>query len=252
MPQLRQLKVQQAIDDNNIDKAVELLKQGIKEAQDNNEHGILDKWLKQLMMLAYQHNLPKLVQEYGYQLIFHNNRLDIDNYQFWQDSFSAKDWQQEIAIKQNLLLAEVTKQKEDIYSAIERDTKNCIGINTGRANSNLAKLAVLYDHEQQDSDLLNLLKKYPQQNLLDQYCEKLASLDSDWLINHYRQYWQQQVEKVDGRKEYNALAQHIRQIAKRVPKGKENWQKMVYAWQQRFSQHPRKPALLDELGKIDW
>ena len=100
--------------------------------------------------------------------------------------------------------------------------------------------------------MIELLKSYPHASLLKDYQDQIIAADAAWLIDFYKQQWTQRIEQVNGRKEYKELAGDIQRMLAALPAATTMWKPLVKEWQRRFSEYPRKPALLDELSKIHW
>lgn len=239
LPKIRQIMVNNCLKDGHIEQAIHLIQDGIDVAKKRNHNGTVKDWESQLINIAekYPTNIDKnsLVRKYHFEQVFRYGSINEPNYHAWKATFTNEEWLKERDKLQAQLLEKLPKPDNSVrYSVFD-------------SHSDVAQLAQFYDLEQQEQLLVALLKRHQKTGLLMKYASILAKYDSDWLTEIFKQKWQKSIEQVNSRTEYAELSKQISQMLTAVPAGKAVWQPMVEAWKERFR---RKPALLDELGKI--
>ncbi|MFW2176742.1 MULTISPECIES: SWIM zinc finger family protein [unclassified Moraxella] len=223
LPKIRQLKIDRLLQKSQFDEAIALINEGIRTTKFQNQQ---TTWYEQLVQIGEQINDVKLVREISEILTFNNYELNKKYMAIWKNTFDNKDWEQVRNTTQNQLLK---AKKYEI-------------------------LAKFYDLEGQDNELVNLLKKLGMKYLIDKYADKIAKQDMTWLIDFYRKSWQQRIDHLSSRKEYQTFATEISQAMAQFPQGKSAWTASVQHWITQFStktaNRGRKPALVEELSKI--
>ena len=249
LPAIRRLLIQRAVDLGELDIAVNLLNKGVDIALEKRHAGTVSEWQKQLvdMLTSTEHlstvsdDMTAIIRENCKALAFdRSSMIDKFYYKKWRDSYQSMEWQQVIGAEQQRLQQVINHSAQQG----KRPFSN--------TNAEFEILAQIYALEKQTEDLVNLLKGSTNIRLLQQYHAQIIAVDTPWLIQFYTQHWAQRIEMVLTRKEYHALAQDIHQMINQLPSAIAIWQPLVNEWQIRFSENPKKPALLDELSKIRW
>ncbi len=248
LPKIRRLLIDKALNLGEVDLAVRLISQGIDIAKEEGHTGTVIKWQKQLVNvvlqagdLPVQTDMTEIIRQNCKSLAFDGLRsIDKYHYKKWRDSYQPDEWQQVIGAEQDLLKRSMKK------SNLQSTYPFYIG------GSELSLLAQIYRLEADTEALVNLLKSYPNASLLKEYQTPVIAADADWIIAFYAQQWTLRIEQVGERKEYKELAQDIQRMLNALPAGAGVWKPLFDEWHLRFNEHPRKPALLDELSKIRW
>ncbi len=248
LPKIRRLLIDKALSLGEVNLAVRLISQGINIAKQEGHTGTVIQWQKQLVKVALQAS-DSLMSEDMTEIIRQNckalaidglRRIDEYYYKKWQDSYPPDEWRRVIGAEQARLKRLINRHHPQPTHPFH------IG------SFELSLLAQIYRLEADTKALVNLLKSYPNASLLKEYQSQIIAANADWLIDFYSQQWTQRIEQVGGRKEYKELAGDIGHMLDALPAGAKIWRPLVDEWQLRFSEYPRKPALLDELSKIRW
>lgn len=248
LPSIRHLLIKRALDLGALDIVLSLLHKGITIAEENGHAGTVTEWQKQLVdiltqtdHLSVDADTTAIIRQNCKALAFdRGSMIDEPYYKQWRETYQPDEWQQVISAEQERLKQSIKKS--------ESQTKPLFIV----TNSKLEMLAQIYGLEKQTEALVALLKCHPNAKLLKQYQAQIIDIDAPWLIAFYAQRWTQMIESINGRKAYKELAQDIQRMIDDLPSGIAVWQPLVDKWQTRFSEHPRKPALLDELSNIRW
>lgn len=227
LPKIRQLKIDNLLENAQFEQAIALVKDAIATSQNRN---IVIDWHKLLLKIAQQTDNRQLIREQAEILAFYSAYIDTTAFEIWRQTFDNTTdnvtWQTVKNAKQQALLKA----------------------------QNFITLAKFYQLEQQDSELVTLIKNLSDKYLVDTYAKFMAEQDMVWLIDFYRKSWQQRIDNLANRKEYQAFANEIARAMHQFPQGKTAWTASVQDWISQFSTKTatrgRKPALVEELSKI--
>lgn len=248
LPKIRGLLIDKALSLGEVNLAVRLISQGIDIAKEEGHTGTVIKWQKQLVNvilqagdLPVQTDMTEIIRQNCKSLAFDGLRkIDEYYYKKWRDSYPPDEWQTVISAQQDSLRRLIQRHNPQPTHSFQ------VG------GFELFLLAQTYSLEADTKALIELLKSYPHASLLKDYQDQIIAADAAWLIDFYKQQWTQRIEQVNGRKEYKELAGDIQRMLAALPAATTMWKPLVKEWQRRFSEYPRKPALLDELSKIHW
>ncbi|QRO12476.1 hypothetical protein I6J32_07395 [Moraxella osloensis] len=237
---IRLLFVKECLEHGQVTQAITLINEGIALAKQQNYPGIIHYWEEQLLAIAQQYptdiDTTAIYRKHHFESAFRYGNFDKHSFLAWKATFSLDEW--ELAKKQaQAKLIRDLPATDDLWR---------------RGDASITQLAAFYAIENEQTALIALTKKYPIDKLLFDYHDILMDADKDWLIKTFIGQLKNRIEKVASRSEYAELARYIQTIIALLPDDKMPFKQLVEAWQLRFSSKPKKPALLDELSKINW
>jgi hypothetical protein len=198
--------------EKNDQKVIELSKEG--EVQDQRYPGLLSKW-KKFRYIAYK-NLSLKEEQYLLAKEF-----------LFQGDFSYYKELKELS----------SESKEEFYTNLKEELKTA---NSWQARSMFLKLI---DEENDVEELLLFVRSNPR--YIEEYANKLFNHDKEGVEEIYRGYIQAAASSSSNRKAYQTVC-HILINYKKIA-GKPKQVKLI---DELMELHKRRPAFLDELGKI--
>lgn len=91
IPDFRETAVQQAIDAKDFAKARQLLREGVRLAEQQSLPGILNRWRVRLLEIAYQLNEPPAIRS-ELEWLFQNNHFSLEYYRQLKAAHSPEEW----------------------------------------------------------------------------------------------------------------------------------------------------------------
>ena len=221
----RQIRVQQALAENNPDKAEKLILDGIKVAQQDDAPGTVHQWKDQLLELykqqkeAFKYN--KLARE-----LFVENTSNINYFKTYKQTSPKDGWSN----KRNKLIAELKNKKRGYYSGISLDD-----------------LAQIYIEEQMIDELFEIVRSSNSIHTIMKYTNHLKSKYPAELLEYYKAAIEIQAEQT-GRNVYVSLANYLKQMAKLkggLPAAKALKESLL-------DKYKNRPAMKEEFRKLKW
>lgn len=221
----RQIRVQQALSENNPEKAEKLILDGIGVAQQDDAPGTVHQWKDQLLELYRQQKetfkYHKLARE-----LFVENTSSINYFKIYKQTSPKEGWPG----KRNKLIAELKNTKRGYYSGISLDD-----------------LAQIYIEEQMIDELFEIVRFSNSIHTIMRYTNHLKEKYPAELVEYYRAAIEIQAEST-GRHVYIELVQYLKQMAKLkggLPAAKALKESLL-------DKYKNRPAMKEEFRKLSW
>mgnify|MGYP003638218387 CR=1 FL=1 len=221
----RQMRVQQALSENNHNKAEKLILDGIKVAQEDDAPGTVHQWKDQLLELYKQQNeafkYNKLARE-----LFVENTSNINYFKIYKQTSPKDGWED----KRNKLIAELKNKKRGYYSGVSQDD-----------------LAQIYIEEQMMDELFEIVRSSNSIHTLMKYTNHLKEKYPAELVEYCGAAIEIQAEQT-GRNVYISLVNYLKQMAKLnggLPAAKALEESLL-------GKYKNRPAMKEEFRKLNW
>jgi putative SWIM zinc finger domain protein len=217
LPKFRQIAVEQTVGQKDWTEAERLLREGISIAEDEGTLGTAHKWKLQLFDVLKE--TGKNVREIAADLAF-STSLSLPHYEAWKATFSTAEWPHEF----NRLLARLSGQ----YSL----------------------QAEILEHEQEFDRLLALLQQhllllYP----MDRFAPSFPEPYHDRIVACYLKIFAAEINKASNRKQYRQLLNQLKTLRRQYSAQRQVIEDFANEIRERYSEKPRRPALLEELDR---
>jgi uncharacterized Zn finger protein len=221
----RKIRVQEALSENNPEKAEKIILDGIKVAEQDNAPGTVHQWKDQLLELYRQ---QKETFKYNNQAreLFIENTSDIKYFRIYKQTSPKNGWE----AKRNKLIAELKNKKRGYYSGIFLDD-----------------LAQVYIEEQMIEELFEIVSSSNSIHTIMKYTNHLKSKYPAELLEYYKAAIEIQAEQT-GRNVYASLVNYLKQMAKLkggLPAAKALKESLL-------DKYKNRPAMKEEFGKLNW
>jgi hypothetical protein len=217
--------------------AKKIIHEGIQLAEEKSHPGTVSHWQKELLRIAVLEKDTIAIRYYTKYFAF-DHGFSLDYYNQWKNTFAAPEWKATI--------------DEHIDKTIEAVIKEW-GKNK-RWNSAhpplLRNLAPIYIQEKQWDKLLALVQQENNLSTTLEYHPYLAKEYPSELLTIYLPALEEDGVRASNRGEYVELVQKMKKIMNDIPQGKEKVLFVATQLKERFSTKPRRPAMVEELGKI--
>ena len=216
LPQFRQIAVEQAVGQQDWAEAERLLRKGISIAEDEGTLGTLHKWKLQLFDVLKK--TDKNVREIAADLAF-STSLSLPHYEAWKATFPAAEWPHEF----NRLLARLSGQ----YSL----------------------QAEILEHEQELDRLLALLQQHLSLYMMEHFAPSFPEPYNDQIVAFYLKIFAAEINKASNRKQYRQLLNQLKTLRRQYSGQRQAMEDFADEIRERYSEKPRRPALLEELAR---
>jgi uncharacterized Zn finger protein len=221
----RQMRVQQALSENNHDKAEKLILDGIKVAQEDDAPGTVHQWKDQLLELYKQQDEAFKYNQLAREL-FIENTSNINYFKIYKQTSPKDGWED----KRNKLIAELKNKKRGYYPGISLDD-----------------LAQIYIEEQMMDELFGIVRSSNSIHTLMKYTNHLKEKYPAELVEYYGAAIKIQAEQT-GRNVYTSLVSYLKQMAKLnggLPAAKALKASLL-------DQYKNRPAMKEEFRNLNW
>ncbi|MGB1010446.1 MAG: SWIM zinc finger family protein [Thiolinea sp.] len=195
----REYFVQQAIDENNISKARQLIEEGIAIAERENSLGVVNRWREMLLAMAEQSDdLPAVRQEL--LRLMENCWFRLDLYKKYKSTYTAQEWETE---------------RHKLYETIQAK------------GANVDVLATILDEENELEPLFRLIhaQKHGAISLFKRYARRLSAEFPEETVATYVRAIRVNMKQT-GRGVYEQAAKDMEELAT-FPGGKEAMQLLL-------------------------
>ena len=216
LPKFRQIAVEQAVGQQDWAEAERLLREGISIAEDEGTLGTMHKWKLQLFDVLKE--TGKNVREIAADLAF-STSLSLPHYEAWKATFSAAEWPDEF----NRLLARLSGQ----YSL----------------------QAEILEHEQEFDLLLALLQQHLSLYMMERFAPSFPEPYHDRIVACYLKIFAAEINKASNRKQYRQLFNQLKILRRQYSAQRQAMEDFADEIRERYSDKPRRPALLEELAR---
>jgi uncharacterized Zn finger protein len=221
----RKIRVQQALSENNPEKAEKIILDGIKVAEQDNAPGTVHQWKDQLLELYKQQKKAFKYNNLAREL-FVENTSDIKYFRIYKQTSPQNGWED----KRNKLIAELKNKRQGYYSGISLDD-----------------LAQIYIEEQMIEELFEIVSSSNSIHTIMKYTNHLKSKYPAELLEFYKAAIEVQAEQT-GRNVYASLVNYLKQMAKLkggLPAAKALKESLL-------EKYKNRPAMKEEFGKLNW
>ena len=222
----RKIKIDDALAQNDYKSAIELIHQGILQAEKDNYQGIVYRYQIQLLKIYTQQNDQKNIRKIAKDLYF-NHHYSTDDYRTYKNTFSSDEWVDE---REKIISHFTTKQKNYKWGFF--------------FNSNLADV---YIEEQMWKPLLDDVIKADTIEITERYRKYLKKDYSQELLILYYNNILKFSEKT-GREIYSNIVGFLKNMSTLdggLKEAKELMQKLLDMYRNR-------PAMKDEFKSLNW
>ncbi|MEP7318627.1 MAG: SWIM zinc finger family protein [Panacibacter sp.] len=234
--EVRQDEVNKAIAKKDYKLAKQLIKDGIKVAEDKKHPGTVSQWQKELLRIAVIEKDIETVRHYTKYFAF-DGWSDKEYYNQWKNTYHASEW--------TAVIEAVIDEK---IKAITTSHEKNKGKSWQPANPPLLPdLAPIYIEEHYWDRLLALVQKEKGLGTILKYHEYLAKRYPADLLKLYIPAFEYEDTRASQRSEYATLASNMKRVIKDIPEGKAE---ITAITQNLIAKYPRRPAMIDELKKI--
>ncbi|HZH73689.1 MAG TPA: hypothetical protein VFD91_14410, partial [Mariniphaga sp.] len=221
----RKIRVQEALSENNPNKAEKIILDGIKVAEQDNAPGTVHQWKDQLLELYRQQKETFKYNNLAREL-FIENTSDIKYFRIYKQTSPKNGWE----AQRNKLIAELKNKKQGYYSGISLDD-----------------LAQIYIEEQMIEELFEIVSSSNSIHTIMKYTNHLKSKYPAELLEYYKASIEIQAEQT-GRNVYASLVNYLKQMAKLkggLPAAKALKESLL-------EKYKNRPAMKEEFGKLNW
>ena len=221
----RQIRVEQALVDNDPEKAEKLILEGIKIAGQENAPGIVHQWKDKLLELYKQQKetfkYNKLARE-----LFVENTSDIKYFQIYKKTSPKDDW----GDRRKKLIVELKNKKQGYYRGISLDD-----------------LAKIYIEENMIDELFEIVSSSNSIHSIIKYTSHLKLKYPAELLEYYKAAIEIQAENT-GRNVYAEIVGYLKQMAK-LQGGQSEAKSLKESL---LNKYKNRPAMNDEFKKLNW
>lgn len=235
--EIRQKIIDMAIIESDYLRAKNLILEGVEIAQEKNLPGLVSRWFKEFLRVAFLENDIEAIRHYGKYFAFERG-VDAEYYRVWKNTYSPGEWKDLI----DLYIDEKISEAADSYAA-----HRARGWAGQSMLSLLSTVALIYIEENYLDRLLVLVKQEDDLDRILNYHDVLLKEYPSDLLQVYIPAIKKAAENTSDRKQYKVLVKQIKRIVKDIPEGKEVI--LQIAKELKIAYH-RRPAMVEELTKL--
>ena len=219
--EFRKILIDEKIENNEIDKAIKLIQEGIEIAKTDKHPGTEKQWMDQLLAIFLEQNDIQNIRKYSLEL-YYENRSILAYYRTYKNTWNVSDWR--------------VKRQEIIEFLQQGEKKPQYGFSLNSA------LADLYEEEKMYDELYQMVIKAPAIRALSHYSPCLKNKYSGELLTLYKTSIENYLYRNTGRSAYVSAAGYIKEMLK-LNNGKEFVNSMLANLIQEYK---NRPAMKDE------
>lgn len=223
--EIRQLKVNGAIQEKNFKNAEELIIKGIEIGYQEKLEGIVHQWKDQLLKLYDQQNESFKYNSLAREL-FIENTSDVQYFRAFKKSSHGQDWTEQ----RNRLIAELKSLNKGYQIGIP-----------------LYDLAQVYIEEQMIKELFELVSSSNNIYSIVKYTDLLKEEYSAELLKLYKTEIEKEAVQT-GRHVYTSIVTHLIKMSK-LKDGKSAARELKRAL---LEEYKNRPAMKEEFRKLNW
>lgn len=217
--EIRTQEIEIAFENNNLDRVMELAKDGIN-CDEKDKPGLAKDWYDWLLKVALAQNDTSNIIKYARYRLINSFGAKMDYYEILKDTIETENW---YPFLEEIIL-EVTPKKNWTYIGLIR---------------------MIYIKEEWWDRLLHMLKQNLSLENIQANEEYLAKDYSDELIEMYNDRIKNYIKRFVGRNHYQTACRYLRRMKKLG--GRDQVEELKEYFR---NQYPKRPALLDELNKV--
>jgi hypothetical protein len=237
-PEIRKIFVDKAIQNDELEKAKTLIKNGIFEAEKLNHSGTVRSWEEQLLAIAQKENDKNWIEYYAKKFYFSG----YDNarfYQIWKSCFSAEDWKVEI----ERVIQQIIKEEQAKKDKHKSDYLFVRMYNDNRFH----RLLPIYLEEKYYDRLLTLTQELPLLANIQQVHNIFKKMYPEELTVLYKEALEKWAMQLEGTGDYSKFCNLLIKIKKDV-KGSETMVNKIV--EDVANLYPKRPSLQKELKRV--
>lgn len=222
----REMKIKQALDQNDFESAIKHLYAGIRQAEKDNHPGNIRQFKDKLLEIYKKQKDQKKIRELSKEL-FYENRNSIDYYRVYKKTYTSEEWEK----VRELLIRSVTINQ----------SKNLLGY---RFQPDLASI---YIEEKMWDRLSKAVQKANRIEITEQYSRYLKNDYPEELVVLYRNGILKYAENT-GRNIYIDIVGYLKNMAKLNGGNVAAKQLMI----ELLETYKNRPAMKDEFRRLNW
>ncbi|MFO7822129.1 MAG: hypothetical protein R6V56_08785 [Lentisphaeria bacterium] len=213
----------------NLQKAIEMIKEGVEIAEKEDLPGVVINWKEQLLNIYQKQKDTTNIRKWALDLFFNSRREPMKYYKIYKNTFNAKEWTNERnRIVQQLLEQEKAPPRFGSYG--------------------YTPLTEVYIEEKMWDELFRWVKTSPNIRMLNEYLPYLKNDYASELLPLYRKAIIREAEKASKRNEYKTLTYYIKKMED-IPGGEDQAPELA---RELINKHSNRPAMKDELRKAGY
>ena len=226
---LRQIMVDRQRKNGNVQKAIDLIKEGLEIAEKDDLSGVIINWKEQLLNIYQEQKDTANIRKWALDLFFNSLREPMKYYKIYKNTFNAKEW---------------TNERNRIVQQLREEEKAPPRL----GNYGYTPLTEVYIEEKMWEELFRWVKASPNIRKLNEYLPYLKNDYASELLPLYRKAIIREAEKASKRNEYKAIAYYIKKM-ENIPGGAGQATELV---QELLRKHSNRPAMKDEFRKAGY
>ncbi|RYZ54096.1 MAG: hypothetical protein EOP49_05875 [Sphingobacteriales bacterium] len=235
---IRMIRLEIRISQKNFTDAKNLINEGIRIARAKKHPGTIAQWEKQLLRIAKLEKDIAAIRHYTKKFAF-DRGLSTEYYREWKATFTKTEWTKEI--------------EEHIAATIDQQTEKWMKMKGHWKPDHpplLDHLGRIYIEEKYWDRLLPLVQQRKTLRTILDYHSVLVRHYPSQLLEIYLPALEEYAIEANGRNDYQYLVKTMQDVIREIPEGKEKIIALAAALKQRFLKKPRRPALVEELGRL--
>ena len=218
LPGFRRQLIEEAFEQQKYHRVKELVEEGLK--QDEDYPGLMRQWYDWLLKTAQAENNHEDIIRLARQLFLQRGH-DMQYYEVLKKQVGAKKWKPFL---------------KDLLKRMEKESR-WVSYHT---------LGEIYIREERWKDLLDLVREYKSLSIIEQYESYLKQHFPEELLDMYEEKISEHFERAASRSDYSQGCHYLQRMHQAG--GKERTKVLIEEVRRAF---PRKPALQDELNKLE-
>lgn len=233
LPAVRQILVEELISMQEFDSAITLIEDGISLANEHHSFGLVKQWERNLLRIAEIQGDNKTLRK-NYEKLAFDPTFSSADYQKWKNTYSAEEWPSIIENKIKSIRNKIQKAKK----ANKWQSEDYLL---------LISLGPIFVQEKMYKELIELIKKQTELNIILQYHSYLKDLYPEDLMKLYLPLLEQLAEFASDRSAYKNLLRVVNLIYNDIPSGRNALNNQCIEWKVIYQ---RRPAMQDEINKF--
>ena len=221
--EIRELFVEDALEKGRLERAKELLREGIEQAKRKEKQGTVHQWTDKMLQVAIQENDLRTIRNLAGRLFLSEGKLDFSYYDILKSTYSPSEWK----FKYEELIAGIGGGETEIHY------------------SQAHAIAVILTKENELERLLDLLRQNTlSYDLIKAHYEALESEYSVEIIHIFQLSIEEYARDHTGRSAYYKLVQMLRTMSQ-IEGTASIIRSMVKSFRQRYARRPAMMEILD-------
>lgn len=223
---LLQIRIDEALQNKDSNKAIELINKGIKQAQTDRLPGVVNDFKVQLLTIFQQLKDDKNIRTLAFNLYW-NGREPMKYYRIYKKTIPKKEWEK---YRDQIINKHLKEQSNPYFVSHFND-----------------KLADIYQEEKMIDALFKEVKRAKSISIIEEYQNLLKQHYSDDLIQLYAE----SIDKMainTGRSVYVEIVYYLKKLSK-LNNGQDA---AIMLSRELLERYKNRPAMKEEFGKLPW